>query len=373
MGPFDPPSTSTLILSSPLIYCLRPLYALLLTRLRPVPKTRLPDQPGIRVVCISDTHNLHETLTGEEDIPEGDVLVHAGDLTDGGTVTELQDALNWLKALPHAHKVVVAGNHDTWLDETRRRYLPQKSTSTSTGTSTGKEEEDDEEGLDWGSIHYLKNTTATLRVGETRSLTIHGIPQIPCLDPSSASVHAFQYPPDDGDGPPYPEPPVSTDILVSHSPAQHHRDVFPSSVGCPYLRSTLWKIRPSLHVHGHAHAGPPGVERVYYDAAQRAWESLLDRRQEGGTLWERGAKGWFWWVFVRGAIWRDAASVFWAWRDVGVVLGGTLWGVLRGCLAPGGRRTGSRGLGKEGWIVNAACMDGGGSGKLTEKATVVEI
>jgi hypothetical protein len=36
-------------------------------------------QPGktIRIVCVSDTHELHREI----DIPSGDMLIHAGDFT----------------------------------------------------------------------------------------------------------------------------------------------------------------------------------------------------------------------------------------------------------------------------------------------------
>ena len=62
----------------------------------------------MRIVCISDTHSLH----GQFPVPEGDVLVHAGDATRRGSEAELRDVNHWLGTLPHRHKVLVAGNHD---------------------------------------------------------------------------------------------------------------------------------------------------------------------------------------------------------------------------------------------------------------------
>ena len=35
----------------------------------------------IRIVLISDTHNKHKML----ELPEGDILIHAGDFTNDGT------------------------------------------------------------------------------------------------------------------------------------------------------------------------------------------------------------------------------------------------------------------------------------------------
>merc|ERR1711963_579325 len=61
-----------------------------------------------RVVCVSDTHNRH----GDLKIPEGDIFIHAGDITQRGTLPELQDFNKWLVTLPHKHKIVIGGNHD---------------------------------------------------------------------------------------------------------------------------------------------------------------------------------------------------------------------------------------------------------------------
>ncbi|ELQ33467.1 hypothetical protein OOU_Y34scaffold00937g14 [Pyricularia oryzae Y34] len=51
-----------------------------------------------------------------DQLPPGDSLVHAGDLSQYGTFAEIQAQLTWLAAQPHRHKVVVAGNHDLLLD-----------------------------------------------------------------------------------------------------------------------------------------------------------------------------------------------------------------------------------------------------------------
>ena len=66
----------------------------------------------MRVVCISDTHNCN----GQISVPDGDVLVHSGDATITGTVAEIKNFNTWFSALPHRHKVFIAGNHD-WLFE----------------------------------------------------------------------------------------------------------------------------------------------------------------------------------------------------------------------------------------------------------------
>ena len=62
----------------------------------------------MRVVFIADTHGLHARV----EIPDGDILVHAGDICMRGEFEEVEAFNSWLEALPHRHKIVIAGNHD---------------------------------------------------------------------------------------------------------------------------------------------------------------------------------------------------------------------------------------------------------------------
>ena len=74
----------------------------------------------IRIVLISDTHNLHRTLH----MPEGDILVHAGDFTNNGTQKEIKDFDTWLAGLDYQHKILVPGNHDTGTEEKACGEIP---------------------------------------------------------------------------------------------------------------------------------------------------------------------------------------------------------------------------------------------------------
>ena len=58
-----------------------------------------PGQDWTRFVCISDTHS--KTFS----VPEGDVLIHAGDLCSWGAVKQLQVTMDWLVSLPHPTKM----------------------------------------------------------------------------------------------------------------------------------------------------------------------------------------------------------------------------------------------------------------------------
>ncbi len=63
----------------------------------------------MRIVLISDTHGLHHRMPA---IPDGDLLIHAGDCTNRGVADETADFLAWFGDLRHPHKVLIAGNHD---------------------------------------------------------------------------------------------------------------------------------------------------------------------------------------------------------------------------------------------------------------------
>ena len=66
----------------------------------------------LTIVCISDTHTNHHKML----IPNGDIQLHAGDFTLRGFPDEVENFNNWLKTLPHKHKIVIAGNHELTFD-----------------------------------------------------------------------------------------------------------------------------------------------------------------------------------------------------------------------------------------------------------------
>ena len=129
---------------------------------------------NIKIICISDTHSTRPN------IPDGDILLHAGDLTNNGTFLELQDQLHWLNALPHAHKVVIAGNHDLLLDAEFVRKFPGRVEERVGATAAD---------LEWGDIKYLKDSSTTVTI-HGRPVKIFGAPRT-----RGFGAWAFQYPP----------------------------------------------------------------------------------------------------------------------------------------------------------------------------------
>ncbi|KAH6841035.1 Metallo-dependent phosphatase-like protein [Chaetomium sp. MPI-CAGE-AT-0009] len=238
-----------------------------------------------RIVCIGDTHNSTIKL------PKGDVLIHAGDLTNQGSYSELSKAVQWLEKADFEAKIVIAGNHDITLD--RDFYLKHGS------SFHNKIPQDPAECLSLltssSTITYLQSESATVRLtnpdGPGTEFTIFGSPYSP-----QYGTWAFMYPRSSGQEPESSGPantaaelwaaiPLTTDILVTHTPPYSHCD---DSYGCEELRKTLAKVRPRLHVCGHVHQGR-GAERVRWDTDGLAGEdeaSAAAAAEASVEVWE---------------------------------------------------------------------------------------
>lgn len=172
----------------------------------------------MRIVCISDTHGLHHRL----EVPDGDLLLHAGDLCGRGSLGELAEAADWLRGLPHRHKVVIGGNHDFCLEQ-----QPQQARALLEGLIYLQDESTQVEGLHlYGSPWqpWFHDWAFNLRRGEPlRRVWAH-------------------IPPD-------------TQILITHGPPQGILDkTFDGRlVGCEELSRRLDTVRPLVHVFGHIH------------------------------------------------------------------------------------------------------------------------
>ena len=264
-SPFEPPSLPYRILSSPVKYLVQNLYSLILL-LRGPSYQPPPAASRIRLVCISDTHS-HKAPS----LPRGDVLIHAGDLTNDGTVREIQDQIDWLNSLPYKHVIVIAGNHDSYFDPRSRK--PEDK-------ALGNE-------IRMGNLRYLQHSSLSVSFPEVggRVLHFYGAPQIPAC---GGDNFAFQYQREDDawSG----TIPADTDVLITHTPPRHHLDM-PWGVGCDFLRKETWKVKPKVHICGHVHAAH-GREDVFWDESQRVYEGLC-ARGEHGVLWDIVAF-WMW-------------------------------------------------------------------------------
>ena len=62
----------------------------------------------MKIICISDTHRKHHKI----EMPEGDILIHAGDFTRYSKAFEIESFNEWLGELPFEEKICIAGNHE---------------------------------------------------------------------------------------------------------------------------------------------------------------------------------------------------------------------------------------------------------------------
>ncbi|KAK5653891.1 hypothetical protein OQA88_7816 [Cercophora sp. LCS_1] len=301
------------ILISPLQWLVTMLYHIMLF-LRGRPFSPPPGRPHIRVVCVSDTHDRMLR------VPDGDLLIHAGDLTDDGTVESIQRQVDWLADMPHRHKIVVCGNHDSWFDDRSRKAVDRRS---------GKS-------VNWKGVRYLQGELVTLSFKGGRRLNIYGAPGVPkCGD----DTNAFQY--DREKHPWRGRVPEETDVLITHTPPRFHRDL---NLGCDGLLEEVWRVKPKLHVFGHVHWGH-GRESVFFDECQRAYESLMSRTGRGLIYDLLPSSAW---VDALSVAWYGFVSIVWKW----VMLGP---GSNNGAL-----------------MVNAAVMYGN-TGRVRNPATVVKL
>jgi Icc-related predicted phosphoesterase len=225
------------------------------------PTTSAKNKKPIRVVCISDTHSKIAPQT----LPPGDILIHAGDLTNTGSRAQIQQTIDWLKSLQkpwpgsrdgYMHIVAICGNHDSYLDE-RSRSAHDKAHKN--------------QKLNWGKINYLQHSSVVLPFADDRKLTIYGAPQIPKC---GGKEFAFQY--ERGQDAWSNTVPDDVDILVTHNPPKWHLDLATSGgLGDEFELKEIWRTKPTLQVCGHVHSGY-GKEYLWWDQGQSLFEGLRE-------------------------------------------------------------------------------------------------
>ncbi|HEY0426221.1 MAG TPA: metallophosphatase domain-containing protein [Pyrinomonadaceae bacterium] len=180
-----------------------------------------------RIVCLSDTHNCNNLIK----VPDGDVLIHAGDATIRGTPDEIVFFNEWFRSLPHRHKIFVAGNHD-WLFETNPRAA---------------------ENLLDERIIYLRDSFIVIE-----NLKIYGAPWQPRFFDWAFNLNRGREMREK-----WKQIPADADILITHGPPNGILDRTPQGdfAGCEELRKKVEEIRPKAHIFGHIHHGYGTLEK----------------------------------------------------------------------------------------------------------------
>jgi Icc-related predicted phosphoesterase len=175
---------------------------------------------NIYIVFLADTHGFHRRIK----IPEGDIVIFAGDICSYGDLSELDDFNAFLGQLPHKYKIVVAGNHDVCLE----RY-PEQSKSRLTNAI------------------YLQDQAITLL-----GIKFYGSPWQPQF-----MNWAFNLTPGKALREKWDLIPADTDILVTHGPPYGFGDTNAEGehVGDRELADAIGRVKPKIHVFGHIHEG----------------------------------------------------------------------------------------------------------------------
>lgn len=181
----------------------------------------------MRICCISDTHSLH----GHINLPQADVLVHAGDIIGSNRqlIPQLRRFNDWLlrqQVLGHyKHVVLTFGNHDEFestLDMARSCVSPE--------------------------FHLLID----------QSVTIDGVK----FFASPYSLEFFDWGwqlarTDEAATSQWDKIPLDTDVLITHGPPFGILDQNKDGVYCgdKWLLERIETLKIPLHVCGHIHEG----------------------------------------------------------------------------------------------------------------------
>lgn len=177
-----------------------------------------------KVVLISDTHGKHSRWK----LPDGDILIHAGDVSSIGTEYQIQLFLDWFQRQKHKHKIFIAGNHDFFFESSSPDRI--------------------KEVLSWyPGITYLNDSGV-----EIEGIKIWGSPWQP-------GFHNWAFNYYDIEDTYWNKIPEDTRILITHGPPRGILDVVVrgnKEVGCPILLERTKQLEQlQLHVFGHIHEG----------------------------------------------------------------------------------------------------------------------
>lgn len=182
----------------------------------------------MKFVAISDTHCRHHQLK----LPEGDVLLHAGDISYRGFKSEITDFFNWFGQQKFTHKIVIAGNHDFYLEKLKA---------------------DEIKALIPKGVTYLNDSFIVIE-----GIKIWGSPVTPWYYNWAFNRHRGA-----AINKHWNLIPADTNVLLTHGPVYGILDSLLNgrNTGCRDLLHKVKEIKPQAHVFGHIHESYGMVKR----------------------------------------------------------------------------------------------------------------
>lgn len=230
----------------------------------------------MKITFISDTHTKHG-LIPMEDLPGGDLLIHAGDIMNSGyNKNDIHDFCTWFHSLDqYEDKVFIAGNHD-WMFQ---NHPLEANTIVN----------------NYGSITYLQDDDFVI-YGDgpngdmpENNLRIYGSPWQPWF-----YDWAFNLPRNGNElAGKWEAIPNNIDILITHGPAYGFVDTVKGRehdhLGCELLAERIQVIKPKIHVCGHIHSGygVHTVDGVHYINASVLDESYKYTQKPINVEWDK--------------------------------------------------------------------------------------
>ena len=193
----------------------------------------------MKILSISDTHGLHESIK-KRSLTKADVLIHAGDCTNYGSIPQIIEFINWFASLDkYKHKIFIAGNHDYGFEQ-----YPQEIKEYLEG---------------FPELTYLEDSSVIID-----GVKFYGSPHTPYFH-----NWAFNCARNEEDAKIYNKPliteywdkiPMDTQVLITHGPPYGINDFVPYNggefVGCRDLLDKVYNMSDlKLNVHGHIHCG----------------------------------------------------------------------------------------------------------------------
>jgi len=178
----------------------------------------------LQIVALSDSHNA----TKRVEIPDGDILIHAGDFSFQGKSLEIQDFIEWMKEQPHKHKLWIAGNHELGIED-----FPD-------------------------NANVIDNETNSTYIHD-KVIEIEGLKFLGCNFTPEFNNWAFNL--TERQSKIYWENAPEADVVVCHGPPygildsvtpeyKHHRPL-----GCIHFKNYLERVKPKVAIFGHIHGG----------------------------------------------------------------------------------------------------------------------
>ena len=222
----------------------------------------------VRILHLSDTHSLHDTIEKDFPFPDADVLLHTGDITNKGRPEELEAFNEWvgsIRARFPGGVFVILGNHE-WKGHTHAEVAEFRKQLT--------------------NCTLLHN-----EVAEVQGLSIYGAGWLPWArgsDPDRCGGESWHQKVYEAAGSPprsqFDQMPPQVDILMTHGPAAGIFDLM-EGTGRPWgssklLRESIVKNEPKVHLFGHLHE-----QRGFWKKMHAEWVGGVEYQRRRGEKW----------------------------------------------------------------------------------------